>query len=868
MLKFLQVLYRSLRLFFLKFYLLSLSLSPTPTNNKDIYPIMSAAHRSAETALVLNQKLDESVAAQLSTTITECVQALLDGQYTKVLREHSPIFDSNSNNSEAQQELLATGNIEAYIDQQLQRLNDDDNDTQFIILATGIACLNAFVQTNWTGPLLDWSVSELLTGQKKDAQLEQKIHDHCLESLSADSEQVYHLTQRLGLLAAARRILLHLRDKNNKNSAPLTTTASFWAMRAVFIQQQLLDEFTASLQNLLLELAQECHFEENDDLCIRLELELGLIYSYYGQDKEAFENIKKAQETSGFQWSLSGALGRRTKHQTFDVSQLVLLAESKEQDSKENKEGKEEKLRPETVELQDDTLLDQVAFAKTDKNDQEADKRHGNLRVIDQCLLLAFCLNVKNTNPDHGLTATEMTPYVTRVLENANNWMVHTMGLLHKTRLEAHKSRTVERSALQLQALVDQIKVEDSGVDERMAYFYDLLLPSKWEMERELAKRFVSLGVLRSALDIFERLEMWEEVVSCYQMLEQPTKAKEVLSRLMDESPNSPKLWCILGDVEQNPDHWRKAWEVSGHRFARAMRSLGAHLYRQQDFDGCIDCYQKALAINPLFEGSWYVLGCAGMQAEQWEVSMRAFQRVVALDNEQAEAWNNLSSIYVQMDRKPDAFLALKQATKLKFDNWRMWQNLLIVAADVGQFADAIWAMQRIVELRWDKARDDCVDSQVLQMLVDNVILNWKDAFDRDGVRLQRQVQRLLEEVILSRITNSPEIWRICAKFYLFQKRYSDALEASVKGYRAVMHDARIETDQEVFERVASVAMETVDMYESIGDQEQDNAPVCADWKYQARLILKGLMGRTREAFEDTEAYERLKDRLDDFKRA
>ncbi|KAG1248897.1 hypothetical protein G6F68_013607 [Rhizopus microsporus] len=219
--------------------------------------------------------------------------------------------------------------------------------------------------------------------------------------------------------------------------------------------------------------------------------------------------MESAQKESGFTWSLTGALGRRTKFQTFDVSQLVVLAESKDQEKKDM-----EATKPETLDLNDDTVLEKIAFTENEKNEKESDKRHGNLNVIDQCILLAFCLNVKNTNPDHGITTEQMVPYVTRVLENANNWMVHTMGLLLRSRLESNKGRTVERSALQLQALVDQIKVEDSTVQERLAYFYDLLLPSKWEMERELARRFVSLGVLRSAADIFERLEMWEDVIS------------------------------------------------------------------------------------------------------------------------------------------------------------------------------------------------------------------------------------------------------------------------------------------------------------------------------------------------------------------
>jgi tetratricopeptide (TPR) repeat protein len=298
------------------------------------------------------------------------------------------------------------------------------------------------------------------------------------------------------------------------------------------------------------------------------------------------------------------------------------------------------------------------------------------------------------------------------------------------------------------------------------------------------------------------------------------------------------------------------------------MRSLGSFEFKQKHYEEAIDCYQKALSINPLFEGSWYILGCAAMFAENWEVASRAFQRVVSLDDEQPEAWNNLASIYINMNRKTDAFLALKRATKIKYDNWRMWQNLLFVALDVGQFPDAIFAMQRVVELRWDKVREESVDIGALRLIIESVVQNWKDPHDRDGARLSRHVQRLLEEVILNRITNSPDIWMICAKFYLWQGRYAEALDTSVKAYRAVMHDPRIETEETVFEDVTTVALETVDMYENLGEKTYNGEPVCADWRYQSRLIVKGLMGKVRDIFEDTKSYERLQERMDDLKNA
>ncbi|KAI9483946.1 MAG: hypothetical protein EXX96DRAFT_560270 [Benjaminiella poitrasii] len=799
--------------------------------------------------------------------INEIVSDLQHGRYTNVIK-NSIVFEDCQKDSEL---LRETSDIQAWISNRISTISFDDEVNRMDILMTGIACLNSFVQVNWTGPILTFSVSELFVGQNDD-ELENALHKACLQSLSVDSEEVYHLTQQLALLAIARTLLYAVRRK--------TLTGSFWAMRSTFIQQQLLDEFTGSLQSELMTLAEEStkDIEEQqrgldadalEGLKTRHELELGLIYSFFGQDKEALEKMESAQKESGFVWSLTGSLGRRTKFQTFDVSQLVVLAESRKKGAVSAAENdQEEAAKPETLDLNDDTLLERIQFTDNDKNTAENEKRHGNLNIIDQCLLLAFCLNVKNTNPEHGITTEQMLPYVTRVLENANNWMVHTMGLLLRSRLEANKGRTVERAALQLQALVDQIKVEDCGVEERLAYFYDLLLPSKWEMERELARRFVSLGVLRSAVEIFERLEMWEDVISCYQMMEQPKKAKDVLKRLMEENPNSPKYWCILGDLEAEPDHWRKSWEVSNHHYARAMRSLGSYEFKRQNYEAAIECYQKALEINPLFEGSWYILGCAAMCVENWDIGARAFQRVVSLDDEQPEAWNNLASIYIKQNKKTDAFLALKQATRIKYDSWRMWQNLLFVSIDVGQFADAIFAMQRVVELRWDKVRDEAVDIGVLRMIVESVVQNWKDPHDRDGSRLSAHVQRLLEDIILSRITNSPEIWMICAKFYLWQGRYVDALETSVKAYRAVMHDPRIETEETVFEDVATIALETVDMYENLGDKKQDGASVCDDWRYQSRLILKGLMGKVRDIFEDTKSYEQLQERMNDLKNA
>jgi len=52
-------------------------------------------------------------------------------------------------------------------------------------------------------------------------------------------------------------------------------------------------------------------------------------------------------------------------------------------------------------------------------------------------------------------------------------------------------------------------------------------------MERELGRRLLELGVVRSALDIFTRLEIWDEAVRCYAMLEQPERAIQLVRDLL-----------------------------------------------------------------------------------------------------------------------------------------------------------------------------------------------------------------------------------------------------------------------------------------------------------------------------------------------
>jgi tetratricopeptide (TPR) repeat protein len=553
--------------------------------------------------------------------------------------------------------------------------------------------MHAFVQANWTGPDLDLSPLEVLTNDSNASSslTEEIINAKAISELAYGGEPAYHLA-KVPVFLRLSQILLALPYKHLQ-SIP------WWKLRVHIIHQRILDDpvslpvdFRPSLEALRLTLTAE------PDLAGRMFLELGLLEHLYSQDKSAAEYFVKAARSTGLEYELTGALGKRTKFQETEISQLVLLAESHLNDNSQgamfpkeynysNTHDSEGNLAnagnfvPENLALNDDTLLEQTEF--TSSNPAGSDSRLGHidpsaqppLHPLDQCILLSLCLNVRNTSPLHGLTTEQMTPYVSRVISHPRNWSVHTIALLLRSRLESSRTRTVERSTFQLQALIDQMPTSDSTTSERLLYFHSIPMPSRWEMEKELAQRFLSLGVVKSALEIFERLEMWEEVVKCYGALDKPEKgivivrdllegrkaeADAVISRgksnishrqVVEDATREAKLWCLLGDLEPDNavDHYQRAWTASKETSGRAMRSLGGYYFARGKFPEAMVSLKRAVIINPLLTRSWFILGCACMRLEDWESAKNAFGRCVAIDEEDGESWNNLASMYLRM---------------------------------------------------------------------------------------------------------------------------------------------------------------------------------------------------------------------------
>ncbi|EMC96607.1 hypothetical protein BAUCODRAFT_70170 [Baudoinia panamericana UAMH 10762] len=791
-------------------------------------------------------------------------------------------------------------------------------DKQIVYFCIGYAALSAFVQSNVTGPPLPFLSAKLLfTPDVADSTLAtNNVRAALVASLAVDGISAYRLTPNVELLCLADAIM----------TCPAilkTVVVARWTkMRVAFLHQRLLSEPSSTLQNIIYDdldlLADAIHDNEGlpaaaEQMQVELMLERTSIHLHHGLDKLALQDLQEVKKQRCFEYALTGRLGKRTRYQGQDVSQLVVLAKST--DASGDAQAAGTPTTPLKLDLNDDTLLESISFAEKPSPDaslpdttnlppalrQLDAAAQPQLHPLDSIVLLLFASSITNTSPQHGLTREETLPYVSRVLDGgSSNWQVYTQALLVRSRIEGYRSRTIERGLLQLQALVDQ----SAPNTERLRYVFQLATPMRWELEAELAARWVQLGGLRSALDIYERLEMWAEAALCWAATEREDKAKRIVRRQLfhatagattdehvgeDETwegsermpppPDAARLYCILGDLDQSTEMYQKAWDVSGQRYARAQRLLGRYYLARHDYVKAAAAYSKSLTIDQLNHGSWFALGCCLLELAEFDRAVEAFSRCLQLDETDAEAWSNLAASLLRLEPgdpqeyRSDALKALKRAAALKHDSYRIWENVLTVAASVHppDYATALSAQKRLIDLRGATDGERCIDEQMLSLLAQQIISS-NDRYDPAQPGLARLFVKMIDENVVPLITGSPQLWHLVAKIALWRNKPFSSLDAEEKAWRVVTAQPRWEADEQNWNAVVDATVRLCSAYESLGPMERTEGMgagelVAKDWKFKARSAVRGILGKGKAAWEGTAGWERLQAVMEELKR-
>lgn len=630
-------------------------------------------------------------------------------------------------------------------------LCDGGSDKQHVVLCIGISSLQLFTQNNFTGPLIGPPPSSLLPGLVPEGQKEEEVREEALELLVGDTEGVYNLLYGPEYLVLAELILKDLRL-----SFPACLTVDWWCFRCSLLHQRVADERSTQLYETLL---QSLNQVENNprlvnigvsrDLTALYHLEAGYLHLYYYDVGRAGVHFNKAAEALEVQLELTGALGKRTKWQQEDRPQLVIKVKFKGRPLTDIELPGHNLLPtdlPRDIILNDDTRLHRFKFKEEDQDVVP------DLRPIEQAIILASITHKRRSSAADVQLDQETKAYLVALLQYPKNWCFQMSALLLRSRVEATETRAMERSLTQVEELLAAVNQAEPSRYERLKLFFTSLVLAQWELQQELAKMLMRLGCIKTALEVFERLQLWEDVITCYNELQMRQRSAELV-RAQLEKRETPKLWCMLGDATDNIQHYEKAWELSNHKSGRAQRSLGNYYYVRKDYRNAIQHYEKSLEINRLQFPVWQRLAYCALLIEDWEKCAHAYRRCSVLEPDSFEVWNNLSQAYLKLDQKPRAWKALQEALRCKMDSWRLWDNFMLVSTSLGYMSQALNAYNRILMLK-----ERHIDTQILGRIVKAIV---EGKVDPEGCEVRGLYKRCSE--LLGRLTSEvpthPELW-------------------------------------------------------------------------------------------------------------
>ncbi|CAH2232359.1 jg19162 [Pararge aegeria aegeria] len=682
---------------------------------------------------------------QLGDTAPDIVKKLWSGQW-------------NIENPDLVKEFLSCDLETDNLSIAVKKYQNDDRKIKEV-LQTAVCSFLTFCDINWNP-----HHEELDTNKYLGAQWPQDIG--ALLKLQRDSEPLYTNILHPELLYFSSQIF----------SALCSVEQSFlhlwWSFRSKVTHQRVLEDTSATLYNelelIIAKLYNASQILDKPRLKILLYLEIAQAYLMYGRVQKVEQYMLKAKEIAGLKLELTGMLGKRTKFQQDALAQLALSSEldnGVERPTAEQSHGDSD--LPAEIELQDDVRLNRIAF---NENVVQAE-----LPSLEQTLCLLTVQYLQKSQAKDDLRDEEIKPYIETILsQKSGPWSTRVAALLIRCKMEANHKRTVERAMLQAEAIVN----DKSGVaaTSRLSYLWATGLSPAWNWRQQLADLYLSLGLVKAALEEYQRLQLWEDVIVCYTMLQLRHKAAEIIQQQIDIQP-TVKLYCLLGDATDDVTCYSKAWEFSNHKSSRAQRHWGNYLFDHKKYEECIPHYEQSVDINSIQDRVWLRLGYAALMTENWELSAKAYRRYTYLHPNTFEAWNNLAKVYVKQGDKNRAYRALIEALRFNYDNWKLWENVIIVSIDTGHFDDVIRGCHRILDLQ-----HKFEDVELLSLFVRAILNDEKDAYGNSAARLQKRALELFGR-ITSIHQNKPEIWQLYSDLSPTYLLKAQRLLKAYKGY-------------------------------------------------------------------------------------
>ncbi|KAK4598899.1 hypothetical protein RGQ29_016089 [Quercus rubra] len=874
-----------------------------------------------------------------SSLLNDLLSSIEAGDYLRALSSDAaalllrPLSDDDSSSSSSSADRVYSELLRR-VESFLVSEPEDDEDEAYkalLVVSIAVAAFLAFTQCNMTGPLKEMAKCPLalkkVGGKGEDEDLVE-WENWARNQLMAAGSDLLGKFSNLQYLVFAKMLLMRTRDLLFGESVSSTygiSSISWWLARIIFLQQRILDERSSSLFDLLHVYVGETlhHFDtlekvtsyfgsslHNEDalaIISAVHLEAGIMEYTYGRVDSCRQHFESAEVAAGLQLSVTGILGFRTVHQVQPKAQSVLVTNTSSSNCVSNcplessgVQAHKSSVGEDNLHLRQPETSDILMTPKLLVDNDEGSRLQGiqnggpataPLRGIQQAVILARCLLIEKSTPHGEMQGWDMAPYIEAIdSQQLSYFIIRCFCDILRIRWESTRSRTKERALLMMDKLVQSVSEPSPGAAQRIPFCFGVYIPTIPALRKEYGELLVRCHLIGEAVKIFEDLELWDNLIFCYRLLEKKAAAVELIKKRLSEMPNDPRLWCSLGDVTNDDACYQKALEVSNDKSARAKRSLARSAYNRGEYQTSKILWESAMALNSLYPDGWFALGAAALKARDVQKALDGFTRAVQLDPDNGEAWNNIACLHMINKRSKESFIAFKEALKFKRDSWQLWENFCHVALDVGNIDQALEAIQKVSDMTSNKRIDiellkrimivverrastDHSGSPVMiiddnftdqECPADSQIDRLNESTNAESVeRRSRETQHLeiLGKVLQRMVRNDgrADIWGLYARWHKIKGDLTMCSEALLKQVRSYQ-GSDLWKDRDRFKSFAQASLDLCKVYMEISSSTGSRRELLA-----AEMHLKNII-KQAESFSDTEEFRVLQACLDEVK--
>ncbi|KAJ6926332.1 tetratricopeptide repeat protein 27 [Populus alba x Populus x berolinensis] len=808
--------------------------------------------------------------------------------------------------------------------------DEEDGFRVILVICVAIAAFFCFIQGNITGPVSEIPECPLLLKVEESIEWDSWARNQ----LISDGAHLLGKFSNLECIVFAKMLVMKAKDllfEGSISSAYGIRSISWWLARVLLIEQRILDELSSSLFDLLQVSMGETlrHFgtlehvanywgdelgnEEAADIVSTVHLEAGIMEQTYGHVDSCRLHLESAEVASGIQLSLTGVLGYRTVHQVEPKQQRLLVVDRssshtggisstmspgiKTHDSTTAKNDQHEISQASDIH-RTPVLLETGEKSEIGAQGNQNVAPHGAapLKAVQQAVILARCLLIEISSRHDELQRWDMAPFIETIDSQPTSFFtLRCFCDLLRIRWEKTRTRTKQRALEMMEKLVEGMHNSLPGVAQRIPFCYVANIPTIPALRKEHGELLISCGLMGEAITIFESLELWDNLIYCYCLLEKKAAAVQLIKKRLSEMPNDPRLWCSLGDVTNDDSCYEKALEVSNNKSARAKRSLARSAYNRGDYETSKIMWEAALALNSLYPDGWFALGSAALKARDVDKALVGFTKAVQFDPENGEAWNNIACLHMLRKRSEEAFIAFNEALKFKRDSWQMWAQFSHVALDVGNVHKALEAVRMVLNITSGKATGKEIDADILERIMleieerisrrpfkppsvsDDTSLTTQhcpddshndsinEAEQRIAVGRSRETEQLVEllgkilQQIVKRVSRA-DIWGLYARWHKLKGDLTMCSEALLKQVRSYQ-GSDLWKDRDRFKLYARASLELCKVYMEISSSTGSHRELST-----AEMHLKNIV-RQAGSFSDTEEFKDVQACLDEVKK-